>query len=99
MNAPDGGSDAQGQALVSCQAKKIKQLTNLVETIKSELELCEDYKEESAELILQSVKSLAWKVRGDYNRFFEEIAKAGYATADNYADYLKSVAKSVIKRL
>jgi len=41
----------------------------------------------------------AWKVRGDYNRFFEEIAKAGYATADNYADYLKSVAKSVIKRL
>ncbi len=59
MNAPDGGSDAQDQALVSCQAKKIKQLTNLVETIKSELELCEDYKEESAELILQSVKSLA----------------------------------------
>lgn len=41
----------------------------------------------------------AWKVRGDYNRFFEEIAKAGYATADNYAGYLKSVAKSVIKRL
>lgn len=41
----------------------------------------------------------AWKVRGDYNRFFEEIAKAGYATAPNYADYLKQVAKSVIKRL
>lgn len=41
----------------------------------------------------------AWEIRGDYNRFFEEIAKAGYATADNYADYLKSVAKSVIKRL
>ncbi|MGQ8868561.1 glucosaminidase domain-containing protein [Myroides sp. TSA_177.3] len=29
----------------------------------------------------------AWEVRGDYNRFFEEIAEAGYATADNYADY------------
>lgn len=41
----------------------------------------------------------AWEVRSDYNRFFEEISKAGYATADNYADYLKSVAKSVIKRL
>jgi len=41
----------------------------------------------------------AWKVRGDYNRFFEEIAKAGYATAPNYADYLKQVAKSVTKRL
>ncbi|WP_262492196.1 hypothetical protein [Myroides odoratus] len=35
----------------------------------------------------------------DYNHFFEEIAKAGYATADSYTDYLKSVAKSVIKRL
>lgn len=43
--------------------------------------------------------SKAWEVRGDYNKFFEEIAKAGYATAPNYADVLKSVAKSVIKRM
>ncbi|GGA84803.1 hypothetical protein GCM10008015_26980 [Flavobacterium palustre] len=40
-------------------------------------------------------KALA--VRGDYNRFFEEIAKAGYATDPNYADTLKAVAKSVVK--
>lgn len=43
--------------------------------------------------------SAAWQVRSDYNLFFEEIAKAGYATAPGYADYLKQVAKSVIKRL
>ena len=41
----------------------------------------------------------ALEVRQDYNRFFEEIAKAGYATAPDYADTLKAVAKSVIKRL
>ncbi len=32
-------------------------------------------------------------------RFFEEIAKAGYATAPDYANQLKAVMKSVIKRL
>lgn len=31
--------------------------------------------------------------------FFEEIAKAGYATANDYATQLKSVMQSVIKRL
>ncbi len=31
--------------------------------------------------------------------FFEEIAKAGYATAPDYADQLKAVMNSVIKRL
>ncbi len=41
----------------------------------------------------------ALEVRHNYGLFFEEIAKAGYATAPNYADTLKAVAKSVIKRL
>ncbi len=39
----------------------------------------------------------AVKVKHDHNRFFEEIAKAGYATAPDYADTLKSVSKSIIK--
>ena len=34
MNAHDGGNDAQGEALVKCQIKKIKQLTELIENIK-----------------------------------------------------------------
>lgn len=38
-------------------------------------------------------------VRYDYNQFFEEVAKAGYATAPDYAETLKAVAKSVIRRL
>jgi len=33
------------------------------------------------------------------SRFFEEIAKAGYATDPNYATNLKAVMQSVIKRL
>lgn len=41
----------------------------------------------------------ALEVKADYNRFFEEIAKAGYATDPNYADTLKSVAKSIVKNL
>lgn len=43
--------------------------------------------------------SEAWKFRYEYARFFEEIAKAGYATAPDYADKLKAVAKSVKRRL
>ena len=39
----------------------------------------------------------ALKVKGDYNRFFEEIAKAGYATDPNYANTLKAVSKSIIE--
>lgn len=39
----------------------------------------------------------ALKVKNDPSRFFEEIAKAGYATAPNYADILKSVLKTVEK--
>jgi len=41
----------------------------------------------------------ALKVRGDYNKFFEELQKAGYATDPNYANTLKAVAKTVIKNL
>ncbi|WP_060875072.1 glucosaminidase domain-containing protein [Myroides odoratus] len=32
----------------------------------------------------------AWEVRGDYNRFFEEIAEAGYATSDSLQTTLKA---------
>jgi flagellum-specific peptidoglycan hydrolase FlgJ len=39
----------------------------------------------------------ALEVKHDYNLFFEEIAKAGYATAPNYADTLKAVSKSIVK--
>lgn len=38
-------------------------------------------------------------VKNDYNRFFEEIAKAGYATDPNYADTLKAVSKSIVKHI
>jgi len=63
MNAPDGGSDAQGQALVECQIKKIKQLTELVETISGEIELFDEPKEYSAETILESIRSLIEQVK------------------------------------
>ena len=58
MNAPDGGNDAQGEALVRCQIKKIKQLTELIENIKGEIELAEHPKEYDAETVLQSIKAL-----------------------------------------
>ena len=54
MNAPDGGNDAQGQALVRCQMLKIKQLTDLIENIKGEIEL-EEY---SDKVILESIKAM-----------------------------------------
>lgn len=41
----------------------------------------------------------AIKHKHNPERFFEEIAKAGYATAPDYANQLKAVMKSVIKRL
>lgn len=43
--------------------------------------------------------SEALKFKQNPERFFEEIAKAGYATDPNYATNLKGVLKSVIKRL
>jgi len=41
----------------------------------------------------------ALKYKTDPPRFFEEIAKAGYATDPNYATNLKAVLKSVAKRI
>lgn len=38
-------------------------------------------------------------VKNDPDKFFEEIAKAGYATAPDYASQLKQMKQSVIKRL
>lgn len=43
--------------------------------------------------------SEAIKFKDNPDKFFEEIAKAGYATAPGYADTLKAVKQSVIKRL
>lgn len=41
----------------------------------------------------------ALKVKDKPTLFFDEIAKAGYATAPDYANQLKQVMNSVIKRL
>ncbi|PTT07116.1 peptidoglycan hydrolase [Flavobacterium sp. HMWF030] len=41
----------------------------------------------------------ALEVKHDYNKFFEEIAKAGYATDPNYANTLKAVSKSIVKHI
>lgn len=41
----------------------------------------------------------AVEVKDNPSKFFEEIAKAGYATAPDYASQLNQVMKSVIKRL
>lgn len=43
--------------------------------------------------------SEALKFKTQPDRFFEEIAKAGYATDPNYADTLKAVSKTIIKNL
>jgi flagellar protein FlgJ len=43
--------------------------------------------------------SNALNYKSNPERFFEEIAKAGYATAPDYANQLKQVMKSVVKRL
>ena len=43
--------------------------------------------------------SKALLVKDKPEKFFEEIAKVGYATAPDYAKQLKQVMKSVIKRL
>ena len=58
MNAPDGGNDAQGEALVKCQILKIQQLNNLIENIIGEIELTKDPKEYSAEIVLESIKNM-----------------------------------------
>ena len=58
MYASDGGNDAQGKALIECQAKKIKQLSELLEKIEGEIELTEDPKECDEKIIIQSIKTL-----------------------------------------
>lgn len=50
------------KALIECQAKKIKQLTELIETIEGEIELTEDPKEYNEKIILQSIKTLISQV-------------------------------------
>lgn len=52
----------QGIALVECQAKKIKQLSKLLEKIEGEIELTEDPKEYDEKIILQSIKTLISQV-------------------------------------
>ena len=59
MNAPDGGNDAQGQALVECQSKKIKQLQEVLELIVAETELVGEF---NSKMIIESIKTLAEKV-------------------------------------
>lgn len=48
----------QGQALIECQAKKIKQLTELVEKISGEIELAEQPKEHEEIFVLDSIRAL-----------------------------------------
>lgn len=50
--------EEQGQALIECQEKKIKQLTELIENIKGEIELAKEPKEYSAEMVLSSIEAL-----------------------------------------
>jgi nitrogen-specific signal transduction histidine kinase len=51
-------NDDQGVALVKCQQLKIKQLTELIEVISGEIELCEKPKEVHEINVLESIKSL-----------------------------------------
>ena len=41
----------------------------------------------------------ALEVKGDYNKFIDAIAAAGYATDPNYASLLKSIAGTIQKNL
>ena len=52
----------QGKALIKCQAKKIKQLTELIEKISGEIELTEQPKEYDERIVLDSIKSLIEQV-------------------------------------
>lgn len=48
----------QGEALIRCQAKKIKKLTELIEKISGEIELTEQPKEYNERIVLDSIKAL-----------------------------------------
>ena len=54
----EGDRVTKGQALIECQEKKIKQLTELVENIKGEIELTKDPKEYNAKIVLSSIEAL-----------------------------------------
>lgn len=58
MDSPDGGNDPQGQALVECQALKIKQLQEVLENILSEIELCDPPKEYTEKVVLESIRGM-----------------------------------------
>lgn len=64
MYAEDGGNDKQGQALVGCQSLKIKQLLDLVENIKGEIELVDDPREYSERTVLESIKEMLNNIPG-----------------------------------
>ena len=58
----------------------------------------EDCFSDHAQFFLKNSRyAKALAVKHDYNSFFEEIAKAGYATDPNYSDTLKAVSKSIVK--
>lgn len=52
----------QGKALVDCQSKKIKQLTELLEKIEGEIELTEEPTDYDEKIVLKSIKALIQQV-------------------------------------
>lgn len=50
--------EEQGVALIECQEKKIKQLTDLIEAIKGEIELTKEPKKYNTEMVLSSIEAL-----------------------------------------
>lgn len=50
--------DEQGRSLVSCMYKKIKQFDELIETVLAEIELAEEPKEVSEDVLIQSIKQM-----------------------------------------
>lgn len=50
--------EEQTRALIYCQEKKIKQLTDVIEKIKCDLDLRIDPRQESNDIILESIEAL-----------------------------------------
>lgn len=48
----------QGRALIECQSKKIKQLTELIEKISGEIELTEQPQIYDERIVLDSIKAM-----------------------------------------
>ena len=60
-------------------------------------EACFDH---HAQFFLKSkIYQKAMIYKSDYSKFFDEIAKAGYATGPEYATVLKNIAKTIMKNL